>query len=210
MPVELREALEQIQEIRGHLATTETFRGYRAVSAAATGLMAVVAAFLQPRLVGDPGANLLPYAWFWTFTAIVALAGNGLQILYVYLRSQSAHRRATTRIVIGQSLPALIAGAVVTFALGSRGQAEICLLPGLWAVLFAMGVFASRRYLPRAIGWVGLFYLLSGSAVLVFLPGTAALSPWVMGAIFGFGQSAAALVLYWNLERNGHGGAALG
>ena len=206
MPVELREALQQINEIRGQLATTETFRGYRAVSAAATGLMAVLTAVLQGWLIRDAAADPLRYVVLWTATAVLCLAGSGLQVLYVYLLQQSAHRRATTRIATGQLLPALAAGAVVTFTLGGRGLAEICLLPGLWAVLFGMGVFASRRHLPRAIGWVALFYLLSGAAVLAFLPGPAALSPWLMGSVFGIGQSAAALVLYWNLERNGQRG----
>ena len=206
MPVELREALQQINEIRGQLATTETFRGYRAVSAAATGLMAVLTAVLQGWLIRDAAADPLRYVVLWTATAVLCLAGSGLQVLYVYLVQQSAHRRATTRIATGQLLPALAAGAVVTFTLGGRGLAEICLLPGLWAVLFGMGVFASRRHLPRAIGWVALFYLLSGAAVLAFLPGPAALSPWLMGSVFGIGQWAAALVLYWNLERNGQRG----
>jgi len=206
MPVELREALQQINEIRGHLATTETFRGYRAVSAAATGLMAVLTAVLQAWLIRDAASDPLRYVVLWTATAVLCLAGSGLQVLYVYLLQQSAHRRATTRIVTGQLLPALTAGALVTVTLGCRGLAEICLLPGLWAVLFGMGVFASRRHLPRAIGWVALFYLLSGAAVLAFLPGPAALSPWLMGSVFGIGQSVAALVLYWNLERNGQRG----
>lgn len=210
MPVQLHEALQQIHEIRGHLATTETFRGYRAVSAAATGLMAVIAALLQPVLVGNAAADPLQYVLLWTATAVLSLAGSGLQVLYVYLRCQSAHRRATTRVVIGQLLPALTAGALVTFSLGGRGLAEISLLPGLWAVLFGMGVLASRRHLPRTIGWVGLFYLLSGAVVLLLLPGPAALSGWVMGTIFGIGQSAAALVLYWNLERNGQPSSAKG
>jgi hypothetical protein len=203
MPVKLQEAIEQINEIRGQLATTETFRGYRAASAAASGLAAVAASLLQARLLGDPAAHSLEYVVLWTATAAVCLAGSGLQVLHGYLRCHSAHRRATTRNVAGQLVPALTAGALVTWTLGFRGAAAVCLLPGLWAVLFGLGVFASRRHLPRTIGWVGLYYLLGGAAVLSFLPGPAALAPWVMGTLFGAGQSAAALVLYWNLERDG-------
>lgn len=203
MPVELHEALEQISEIRGHLATAETFRGYRAVSAAATGLMAVITGLLQTAIIGDPAAYPLYYVALWAATAGLCLTGSGLQVLYGYLRCRSAHRRVTTRIVVGQLVPAMAAGAAVTWTLGTRGLAEICLLPGLWAALFGLGVFASRRHLPKAIGWVGLYYLAAGAAVLTFLPGPAALASWVMGATFGIGQAAAALVLYWNLERNG-------
>ena len=47
MPPELHEALEQISAIRGHLVTAEAFRGYRAVPAAATGVVALLAALAR-------------------------------------------------------------------------------------------------------------------------------------------------------------------
>ena len=40
--MQLEQALREIREIRGHLVRSETFRGTRAVSVAATGIEAVV------------------------------------------------------------------------------------------------------------------------------------------------------------------------
>jgi hypothetical protein len=77
------------------------------------------------------------------------------------------------------------------------------LLPGLWAVVFGLGVFATRPYLPRAVGWVGLYYLTAGAFLLGRSP-FAELSGWSVGGVFGLGQLATALVLYWNLERSDH------
>lgn len=203
MPPELYEALEQISEIRGQLATAETFRGYRAASAATTGVVAALTALLQPALVGDPALHPIRYVALWVGAAVLCGVGVGAQILLGYLNCDSAHRRATTRIVVGQLIPAITAGAAVTWALSLREAAPTALLPGLWAILVSLGVFASRRHLPRATGWVGLYYLVCGAAILEFVPGPEALAPWVMGATFGVGQFGAALVLYWNLERNG-------
>ncbi len=203
MPLELREALEQINEIRGHLARAETFRGYRAATAAATGLVAILTAILQPVLVGDPALHPRRYVLLWVAAAVLGLVGAGAQILHGYLNCDSAHRRLMTRIVLGQLVPAITAGALLAGTLTARGLAAIELLPGLWALVVGLGVFASRRHLPRAIGWVGLYYLGCAAAILLYLPDAEALAPWVMATTFGVGQLAAALVLYWNLERNG-------
>ncbi len=76
------------------------------------------------------------------------------------------------------------------------------MLPGLWSVLFSLGVFASYRLLPRATFWVAVWYLAAGAACLAWAQADAALSPWAMGVPFGVGQSVAAAILYWTLERS--------
>jgi len=78
------------------------------------------------------------------------------------------------------------------------------MLPGLWAVCFSLGIFASRTLLPRGIAPVAGYYLIAGCMNLVLARGPAAFSPWAMGLTFGVGQLLAAAVLYWNLERR-HG-----
>jgi hypothetical protein len=77
------------------------------------------------------------------------------------------------------------------------------MLPGLWQIVFSLGVFASRRYLPRPIFAIGLWYLASGLACLAFAGGAAAFSPWAMGAPFGIGQLLVAAVLQHNLRQGG-------
>jgi len=202
MPVELDEALQQISEIRGRLASVETFREYRALSVAATGLAAVFTGIVQSVWLPKPESDPPRWVLLWVGGALLCLMGAGAEILHGYWKCQSPHRRATTRIVLSHLVPPITAGGVLAWALSMRGADSAGLLPGLWAVLVSLGIFASRRHLPRAIGWVALYYLAAGSAILFLLPGTAALAPWVMAATFGLGQLAAALVLYWNLERD--------
>jgi hypothetical protein len=74
------------------------------------------------------------------------------------------------------------------------------MLPGLWQVLYSLGIFASCRLLPRATFGVALFYLAAGLTSLTLARGDAAFSPWAMGLSFGIGQFLAAGVLYRTLE----------
>ena len=75
------------------------------------------------------------------------------------------------------------------------------MLPGLWSLVFSLGVFASYRLLPRQVFWVGLYYGLCGAGCLLFGQGAHALSGWQMGISFGGGQLLCAAILYWTLER---------
>ena len=75
------------------------------------------------------------------------------------------------------------------------------MLPGLWSLIFSLGVFASFRLLPPQLFWVGLYYALCGLGCLVWGQGTNAFSPWQMGSSFGGGQLMSAAILFWTLER---------
>jgi hypothetical protein len=102
--------------------------------------------------------------------------------------------------VVAQFAPAVVVGAVVTVALTRLSPALVPLLPGLWAAMFGVAIFAARPYLPRAAGWVALFYLAAGGWLL-WQAGSASPSPWSVGGTFGVGQIFGAVVLYVNVER---------
>ncbi|MGL6096692.1 MAG: hypothetical protein ACRC7O_12960, partial [Fimbriiglobus sp.] len=114
--MELHEALSQIAEIRTRVAATERFRGYRAVPVAASGGLAFFAAFVQPILVPNPVENLAGYLGLWVGTAVLAAAAAGSGVV-ARLRSPSDPLgRELTRLAVGQFLPCLAAGALVTAA----------------------------------------------------------------------------------------------
>ena len=100
--------------------------------------------------------------------------------------------------------PAGAVGALLTLCI-ARGAPDVSwMLPGLWAIVFSLGVFASSRILPRPVMWVGAYYVACGCACLVWGRGPWAFAPWLMGVTFGGGQLLAAAILYWTLERS-HG-----
>jgi hypothetical protein len=70
------------------------------------------------------------------------------------------------------------------------------LLPGLWSVLFSLGIIASYRHLPA--GTVGLagYYLAAGLVCVICGRDDQALRPWTMALTFGVGQWLAAVILY--------------
>lgn len=193
-------ALSQIADIHQQLAKGEVYRGYRSLPVAASGLIGFGAAWLQPPALGarDPVAFVV----YWSAVAACAALVGGSEILYNYVVHEDRAARRRTRQVVGQFMPGVLAGTIVTLTFVRRGAALVPLLPGLWAICFGIGIFASRPYLPRAAGWIALFYFIAGTALLAIPPADGQLHGWWVGATFGTGQLLAAGVLYWNLERS--------
>lgn len=198
--MELQEALSHIAEIRARAATAERFRGYRAIPVGTSGGVAIIAALVQPMLVPDPAADLTGYLTLWVTTAVVGMLAAGSGVLVRRWSDRHPLSRELTLLAVTQFAPCVAAGALVTLALARHAPEIGWLLPGLWQVIFALGMFASCRLLPRAIAAVAAFYLFAGVVNLAWADGS--LSPWVMGVPFGLGQLATAAVLYWNLERD--------
>jgi hypothetical protein len=109
--------------------------------------------------------------------------------------------RQKTRLAVGQFAPCLLAGALLTLCV-YRGAPQVAwMFPGLWALLFSLGVFASYPFLPPSVLWVGAYYLVCACGCLLWGQGSHAFSPWQMGITFGGGQLMTAAILYRTLER---------
>lgn len=200
--MELRDALAQISEVRMRMAETELFRGYRSLPIAFSGLLAVVAAMVQPFLIADPHREIGVYCALWFGVAGLSIAAAGLTMFLRDHFSGASQTREITLLALSQFAPALIAGGLVTLIVVKRIPEAGPMLPGLWQVLFSLGLFASCRLLPKASVAVALFYCGCGLVTLALVNSAWALSPCAMGIPFSVGQLGAAAVLYWNLERH--------
>ncbi len=200
--MELRDALTQITEIRLQLSRNEVFRGYRAMPVAFSGGVAALAAFIQSVTMPEPIVQIGPYLELWIGAAVVSLLATGLEMMIRARNSSTTMTRELTWLALEQFCPALVAGALVTVVLVRSAPESVWMLPGLWQIIFALGIFASCRLLPRPTFWVAVFYLGTGLAALSLAHGDRALTPWSMGLPFGVGQVLAALVLYRTLERD--------
>jgi hypothetical protein len=191
--MDLSRALADLAEIHGQLAKGEIYRGYRPVPVAASGLIGIAAAWLQtPGLgVADPRRFVL----YWSGVAAVAALVGTSEILHNYVVHDDDAARRQTRRVVGQFLPSVLAAAIITFCFVRLSAALVPLLPGIWAICFGLGTFASRPYLPRASTIVAVFYYAAGVALL-WNARTDALQAWWVGGTFGIGQLMAAAVLY--------------
>jgi len=197
--MDVPQALDRIEEIHAQIAKGEVFRGYRPVPVALAGAAGLLAGWLQPRFVpeGD-GARFLG---FWLAVALLNLGVNAAVIATGYARCGSRFARRHTRQVVGQFVPCLLAGGAVSLGLPSADPGLVRVLPGLWALLFGLGVFASRPYLARATGWVALGFVVAGTALLAFPPATFAALGLAHGGVFGVGLLAAAVVLHLDVPR---------
>jgi hypothetical protein len=205
--VELRDALSQIAEIRSRVAAAERFRGYRAVPVALSGGFAVLAALLQPHLLTNSAADLSGYLGLWLTAAFLGAAVSASGVWLRHRHGDDPLAKQRTWLAVSQFVPCLAAGGLVTLVIARHAPGHAALLPGLWQVLFSLGIFASARLLPKAIVGVGAFYLAAGTVNLTFAGGPSAFHPWAMGLPFGVGQLATAGILYWNLERDRHDSA---
>lgn len=166
---------------------------------AATGVLALFTAMLQPTL--SPGLSAWQLVQVWVSVACVNLALVLGEIGYHYLFSYGQSERRMTRHVLTQFAPSLGAGAVLTISFITSSPHQVDLLPGLWALVFGLGIFAARPYLVHGMGWVALFYLVAGGVLISMAGHDVPVNSWAMGGTFGFGQLFMALVLYWRLER---------
>jgi len=192
---DLERALADISEIRGQLARGSEFRGYGAATLAATGAFAAVAAVAQARWLPDPAHNTLSYVVLWTATATISVIIIGFETITRTRRMHSGMAQEMILSSVEQFLPAGLAGVLLTGVLLRFMPENLWMLPGLWQVVFSLGVFASCRFLPRPMLMVGAWYLGTGLVCLVQARGQDAFSPWAMGAPFAVGQLMVAGVL---------------
>ena len=197
--MDLHDAMSQIAAIRHQMARTEVFRGYRAMPVTFSGFLALLAGCAQAAWITEPSREMGLYLGLWIGAAVVSAVASWLGIVARRRLSSTSWSREITRLALEQFAPCLLAGGLMTAVIARSRPESLSMLPGLWQILFGLGVFASCRLLPKATWAVAAFYMASGLICLAL--GEAALSPWAMGIPFGLGQLLAAGILYWNLER---------
>lgn len=196
---ELDRALADITAIRSQLARGTEFRGYGPVTVAATGFVAVAAAGIQALWLPDPAGDLSAYVAIWVATAGISILLIGIEMVARSRRIHSGLADAMIHAATEQFTPAGVAGALLTFVLFRFAPQSLWMLPGLWQIIFSLGIFASCRSLPRPMFAAGVWYLAAGLAGLAFANGAHAYSPWAMAVPFGIGQLLIAAVLYWSV-----------
>ncbi|MCA9042316.1 MAG: hypothetical protein KDA65_18330 [Planctomycetaceae bacterium] len=200
--MELYDALNQIAAIREQMSKTELFRGYRSATVAFSGVLGIFAASIQTRWIPAPLKELEWYMLLWFFVATLSLILVGIELYWKAFCVGTGLMKQMTISAVGQFLPCIIIGALLTMCI-FKGASEVAwMLPGLWALLFGLGIFSSYRMLPAPVCWVGVYYVVCGCGCLMLGQGEYAFSPWQMGITFGGGQLIAAFALYWTLERD--------
>jgi len=196
---DLHKALGDIRSIRRQLAHATEFRGYGPATLAGTGMLAVVSAGAQALWLPDPANHISSYLSLWIGTAILSAALIGTQAYTRTHRIHSGLADEMIRMAVEQFLPAVGAGALMTVVLMRYVPGSLWMLPGIWQIIFSLGVFSSCRFLPRQIAAAGAWYLLTGLGCIA-LADSRALSPWAMGIPYGAGQMLVAGILLFTAK----------
>lgn len=194
------QALQDLAEIRSSLNRAETFRGYRSASILATALMAWIGCLLQFRWVNPASPSLSDFLGVWIRIAVFCAVLSFGEVVVRYWRSGPMFRHMT-RSAVGPMIPALLTGFGLTLVIATYAQEIGWMLPGLWAIVFGLGVAASARFLPKPVMLVACYFVVCGLISIVLSTRGWAYSPWLMGVSFGGGQMLTAAILYWALER---------
>lgn len=192
---DLDRALADIHSLRAQAARGVEFRGYGPTTLAATAGLALVAALIQHRFVRAPTSEVGLYLALWVSVAVLAVVVIAAETVTRTRRVHSSLAQEMITAAAEQFLPAGVAGALLTALLPRIAPETVWMLPGLWQIVFSLGVFGSCRFLPRPMLAVGVWYLITGMLCLVFARGAYALSPWAMGLPFAGGQLMVAAVL---------------
>jgi len=199
---DLNKALGDIKSIRQQMARTTEFHGYGPATLAATAVFAIMAAAAQAVLVRDPADHVGRYLGIWVLTAVLSVALTGAQM---YTRSRRIHSVISDEMIlmaVEQFLPSVTAGVLTTIVLLRYVPATLWMLPGIWQLVFSLGVFSSCRFLPRPMLAAGVWYLIT-ALVCFSLGDSRALSPWAMGIPYAVGQSlVAAVLLFTSYEQD--------
>jgi hypothetical protein len=187
--MQIQQALADLAEVRGRLATVQRFDGYSSSAAIASGVAAVAAGVVQFFVVPEPrgASQAQTYFALWLGCLIVALAINYGAILAWRAHHRGRQTDAQIRTVGMSILPAIAAGGVITIAFLMRGFYDV--LPAIWCATYALGLFASRAMVPRNVVFVAVAFG-AFATFLLFMPHLDPLAWWVMPLAFGGGQIA--------------------
>ena len=193
---ELQQALSEIHSIRTQVARGTEFRGYGPASIAASGILALAVAAAQTQWMAKSAkADLVVWLGVWAGTAVVSVFLTGFETFVRARRVHVGFAKEMVQSAVAQFLPAVMVGFLLAVVMMRVAPQECWMLPGLWELIFSLGVFASCRFLPRQMFAVGVWYLAAGLFCLVAGSATRSLSPWTMGVPFGVGQLLVAAVL---------------
>jgi hypothetical protein len=189
---DLERALADIAEVRERLGHVQRFKGYSAFAAALSGGFAVVAGIVQQLIVPHVRSMHQGHLYFalWFACCAAAVLVNYGTIAHWYVNDATARERWHTATVGLAILPALVLGAILSFALLRANL--YAFMPGVWCGCYGVGLLASRTMLPRAVVPIAAAFMVAGMGLL-FVPATIALAWWVLPLAFGSGQLAIGL-----------------
>lgn len=168
-------AIEDLRYIRETMERSRSFTAVPGWGGAAMGLTALGAAIV---------ASLMPSARAWLLVwlgegVLAALIGAAATARKVRAARVPMPFRPAQKFALSLA-PPLIAGGLLTVAFYHAGLFSV--MPGMWLLLYGVGVMTAGAYSVRVVPVMGLCLMLVGVAALFSPP---AWGDWFLGAGFG-------------------------
>lgn len=168
-------AIEDLRFIRETMENAASFTAVPGWGGVAMGVTAVAAAVFGPR-----PSNTRAWVITWLLAALSSFVFGALTIFWKARRKGTSIFTLPGRKFMLSLFPPLFAGGILSYALFDAGLTR--LLPGLWLLLYGVGVISAGAYSVRVVPVMGLCFILAGMGA-VFLP--TAWGNMVMAAGFG-------------------------
>jgi len=189
--IEINDALDQVRQLQSICLTKQKFYGYSGKARLFSGVFALlVALVLHLRF---HGASELTHFKAWGILAVVSIVTNYLALLLWFLYDDDVQREPRRLRPAIEALPPFAIAGVLTMAF-FLNQSWMYMV-GTWMLCFGLMNLASRNFLERAIGWVGLYYVVAGT-FLILAPTVPFTNPWPMGIIFFAGEVIGGLIMW--------------
>ena len=155
-------AMESLEFIRTTMARSAPFTAVSGAGGIAMGLLAVIAAVFARSARSNE-------EWLTIWIAAAAIA---VPVGFVLMRAKARRHELELWSAAGRRfaqgfLPAIVAGAVLTFALVRADAIE--LVPAAWLLLYGAGVLAGSSSSVPVLAWLGALFMVLG-AVSLFTP----------------------------------------
>lgn len=151
-----QETLAYIRRTMESASTWTAVSGWGLVAVGAVGLLAAWLAW---------GGGRATDLRVWIPAAVVSIAVATVANARKARRLEVPIWSGAFRKVAWVMVPALAAGALLTYALAEGGVTH--LLPGTWLALYGAGVTAGGTFSVRAIRWMGIAFIGLGAAALL-------------------------------------------
>lgn len=202
---DIEKALEGITDIRNQIAIGRMFRGFGPAVIALTGLFAALLTGAQLIWPQELAASNLALLGWWVFAAMLSVIIIGIEMFALSRRHHGGLAGSMIANAVQTFLPIGAAGAVIGLIILTNTPDLAWLLPGIWQILIAVGIFSSLNFLPNHIVGAGAWYFLAGTFVILLGSKGVALSPLAMGIPFAIGQVLMAFILFKTLEVSQNG-----
>lgn len=189
-PFQIRQAIREVQALKGAILEKQRFRGYSGRARALGGVIALLAALALEFLP----IKIFPHRVFATWGIVFQAAAflNYGAVVYWWMRGRQPMARLRVPQLV-ETFALWLIGGVLTLALWQRGEAD--LLYATWMLLFGFAQVINRHYVPAGGGWLGAYYITAGLACTVWAD-SLFLQPLVMGGVFFVGELAGGILFH--------------